>query len=224
VEVLFKRGCGVVVLACNTASAVAARALQQQWLPQHFPDRRILGIIAPTVEGVTQTPWSVKVPQFPQKFNTDTVAWFGTRVTVESKAYEHEIAKRCPRMHVVAEACPNLVPMIEAGAPKDDMRGVVQGYVQALLAQVEKAPEWAILGCTHYPLIQDLFVEALPPSTRVLDQPKVVADALEDYLERHPGLLESGHGGLACLTSGDPAEVSRVATLMMGKGVRFLAW
>lgn len=221
---LFMSGCKLVVLGCNTATAVAGRPLQQDWLPTvnaQRPGHRILGIIAPTVEAVTQTPWSVKEPVFPQKYNTDTVALFATEVTVNSGVYEAEIAKRCPKVTLVAQACPKLVPMIEGGAPRDEMRGAVREYVGALMGKAKKAPEWAILGCTHYPLIKDLFVEALPPSTRVMDQPKVVADALEDYLGRHPEVVGPRTGVVQYFTSGEPTEVSRVAELMMGRQIRF---
>lgn len=221
---LFMSGCRLVILGCNTATAVAARSLQQDWLPTvniQRPGHRILGIIAPTVEAVTQTPWSIKEPVFPQKYNTDTVALFATEVTVNSGVFGEEIAKRCPHVRLISQACPKLVPLIESGAARDDMRKVVRDYVDTLLGKVDSAPEWAILGCTHYPLIRDLFVEALPPATRVMDQPKVVADALEDYLGRHPELAGSRTGVIQYFTSGEPGEVSRVAELMMGKEIRF---
>lgn len=221
---LFMSGCKLVVLGCNTATAVAGRSLQQDWLPTvntQRPGHRILGIIAPTVEAVTQTPWSVKEPVFPQKYNTDMVALFATEVTVNSGVYEAEIAKRCPRVQVVAQACPKLVPLIESGAARDVMRAAVREYVEALMGKAGRAPAWAILGCTHYPLIKDLFMEVLPPSTRVMDQPKVVADALEDYLERHPEVVGPRTGVVQYFTSGDPVEVSRVAEMMMGRAIRF---
>lgn len=221
---LFLSGCKLVVLGCNTATAVAGRGLQQDWLPvvnAQRPGHRILGIIAPTVEAVTQTPWSVKTPVFPQKYNTDTIALFATEVTVNSGVYEAEIAKRCPRVRVAAKACPKLVPLIERGASDDEMRVAVKEYVAELLGGLGEVPQWAILGCTHYPLIKHLFVEALPPQTRVLDQPKVVADALEDYLERHAEVVGSRSGLTQYFTSGDPLEVSRVAEMMMGRAIRF---
>src|SRR5262245_35873167 len=122
---LFLSGCKLVVLGCNTATAVAAHKLQAEWLPEvnaQRPGHKILGIIAPTVEAVTQTPWSVKVPVFPQKYNTDTIALFATEVTVNSGVYEAEVAKRCPQVKLMAMACPKLVPLIEGGAPREEMR------------------------------------------------------------------------------------------------------
>jgi glutamate racemase len=94
--------------------------------------------------------------------------------------------------------------------------------VQALLATTDKAPEWAILGCTHYPLVAHHFRAALPPQTRLLDQPLAVANGLEDYFSRHPEVGGGTHAGLVqYFTSGDVAEVSRVAELFLGQPVRF---
>ncbi|PIZ29697.1 MAG: glutamate racemase [Alphaproteobacteria bacterium CG_4_10_14_0_8_um_filter_53_9] len=220
---LFMSGCKLVILACNTATAAAGRTLQQEWLPEVNKGRaghKILGIIAPTVEAVTQTPWSIKTPVFPQKYNDDTIALFATKVTVESGVYETEIAKRCPRVRLVGQACPALVPLIERGAPKDELRAAVAAYVAEMMDKTPVMPEWAILGCTHYPHVQDLFAEALPPRVRILSQPRVVADALEDYLERHASLVGPRHGLIQYFTSGDPAEVARVAA-SMGCDVRW---
>ena len=100
VEELFGRGARVVLLGCNTATAVAARTLQRDWLPgSRWKGHNILGIVAPTVEAATQTPWAVTSPQYPQKYNTDIVAVFGTLRTITSGVYPEEIGKRCPETH-----------------------------------------------------------------------------------------------------------------------------
>ncbi|NBV54764.1 MAG: glutamate racemase, partial [Proteobacteria bacterium] len=204
---LFMAGCKLVILGCNTATAVAGRTLQQEWLPTVNAQRgghRILGIIAPTVEAVTQTPWSVKEPVFPQKYNTDVYALFATEVTVRSGVYEAEVAKRCPKARVVSLACPKLVPLIESGALKAQMAAAAKIYVDELLVKSGVIPQWAILGCTHFPLIEDLFRAALPPQVRILSQPQVVADGLEDYLARHPDVVgsrvASGRGAVQYFT------------------------
>lgn len=217
---LYEMGCGLVIMACNTATAVAGRTLQQTWLPEAWPERRLLGIIAPTVEAATQTPWHVKEPVFPQKFNTDTIALFATTATVQSGVYAEEIHKRCPRVQVASQACPRLVSMLESGAPRADIKVAVEDYVATLLGGLERTPEWAILGCTHYPLIADLFRAALPPETRLLDQPKVVANALEDYLERKPALAGAS-GAATYFTTGEVGEVRRVAEMFIGEYVPF---
>jgi len=214
VEALFGLGCHLVLLACNTATCVAARTLQRNWLPQtaFAASHNILGIVAPTVEAATQTPWAVTTPQYPQKFNTDVIAIFGTMRTVASAAYPQEILKRCPRATVVQQACPDLVSAIERGDDEASLDRIVKHWVDALLRQTGgSAPHRAILGCTHYPIVEHLFRRHMPAVTRILPQPDIVADSLEDYLARHPQYRRDGARttpGVTLLTSGKPTEVS----------------
>jgi glutamate racemase len=98
VEALFRRGCRLVLLGCNTATCVAARTLQKDWLPvSGWSGCNILGIVAPTVEAATQTPWAVTTPLYPQKYNTDVIAVFGTTRTIASHAYRRRFASAAPR-------------------------------------------------------------------------------------------------------------------------------
>ena len=212
VEQLYARGCTLVVLACNTASAVACRTLQQHWLPDSgHAGHNILGVVAPVVEVATQTPWAMTSPQYPQKYNADTIAVFGTTRTVSSGVYSEEIRKRCPKVTVYEQACHDLAGAIEMGAGKNDLDRMVEKYVSRLMERTGGlAPERAILGCTHFPLIEDMFVKHLPPSTRILSQPDVVADSLEDYLARHPEYRtqKTSENAPKLLTTGKPDKVS----------------
>jgi glutamate racemase len=218
---LFDAGCPLVMLACNTATAVACRTLQRDWLPATGRKGvNILGIVAPTVEAATQTPWAITTPQYPQKYMTDTIAVFGTARTISSGVYQEEIRKRCPRVKVVQQACPRLAGAIEAGAHAHEIDGLVAGYVADLMAATEgERPDRAILGCTHFPLIEGAFRRHLPAGTRLLSQPGIVADSLEDYIARHPEYLAVpgalGNTGrdfrgerVVLLTTGDSATVS----------------
>lgn len=218
VEGLFSAGAELVLLGCNTATAVAARTLQQDWLPRSpFAARRVLGIVAPTVEAATQTPWAVTTPQYPQKNNTDLIAVFGTTRTIVSNVYPEEIGKRCPRALVVQQAAAELAGAIEAGAGPDRLEAIVAAAVAALMQQTRgRVPDRAILGCTHFPLVEDLFRRHLPASTRLLSQPDVVADSLEDYLHRHPRFAVPAAAGtprVTLTTSGPPAEADRLARI-----------
>ena len=217
VDRLFRQGCRLVLLGCNTATCVAARTLQRGWLPvSGWTAHNVLGIVAPTVEAATQTPWAVATPQYPQKYNTDVVAVFGTTRTVASHAYPEEIRKRCPKATVVQQACAGLVAAIEAGAPESTMEALVEAAVAGLLAQTAgHPPHRAILGCTHYPLVEHLFRRHLPPFTRILSQPRVVADSLDDYLNRHPEYAEPAAGvtSTVLLTTGDVDSVNTTARL-----------
>ncbi len=217
VERLFHQGCRLVLLGCNTATCVAARTLQRGWLPvSGWKGHNVLGIVAPTVEAATQTPWAVSTPQYPQKYNTDVVAVFGTTRTVASHAYPEEIHKRCPRVTVVQQACAGLAGAIEAGATEATIEALIADAVGGLLARTPgQPPHRAILGCTHYPLVEHLFRRHLPPFTRILSQPRVVADSLEDYLTRYPEYRarNAGAAPTVLLTTGDPARVNRTARL-----------
>ncbi len=228
VEALFGRGCPLVLLGCNTATAVAARRLQREWLPATAWAARghnILGIVAPTVEAATQTPWAVTTPQYPQKYLTDRIAVFGTTRTIASNVYREEILKRCPKVEVVQQVCSELAGAIEAEAPEAELDRLVKAGIDGALAQANgAAPHRAILGCTHFPLVEPLFRAHLPPATRILSQPEIVADSLEDYLARHPRYVaKGGDGRLLLLTTGDPAKVSARAHVFWRDGLAFEA-
>jgi glutamate racemase len=213
VERLFALGCPLVILACNTATAIACRTLQQDWLPgAGYEKHNVLGVVAPMVEAATQTPWAATAPQYPQKYNTDTIAVFGTRRTIASNVYREEISKRCPKVTVFQQPCAELAGAIEAGRPEAELDAMVKGYVEELMARLDGAtPHQAILGCTHFPLVETLFVRHLPASTRLLSQPAVVADSLEDYLARHPefGLRIESDYTPELLTTGEPNAIAR---------------
>ena len=223
VEHLFDRGAKLVVLGCNTATAVALRALQRDWLPQAGrPGCNVLGIVAPTVEAATQTPFSVTTPQYPQKNNRDVIGVFGTTRTIASGVYEEEIFKRCPRVTVVAEACPELAAAIEDARPREALAAIVAGAVAAMEERLAgRRLDRAILGCTHFSLVEDLFAARLPPGARILSQPEIVADSLEDYLARHPAFAGPGAGGLRLFTTGDPESVGRTAARFWPEVGRF---
>jgi glutamate racemase len=226
VEALFRQGCRLVVLGCNTATCIAARALQREWLPRSaWSGRNVLGVVAPTVEAATQTPWACQTPQYPQKYNTDLIAVFGTTRTILSKAYAEEIGKRCPKARVEEQICAELAGAIEARVDEEGLDRLVMAGVDALLRRTaHQPPHRAILGCTHFPLVEHLFRRHLPPFTRILAQPQVVADSLEDYLVRHPGYVAQGQPSnerLRLLTTGEPAAINALAQVFWPGVQRF---
>jgi glutamate racemase len=170
-ERLFDAGANLVVLACNTASAIALRRLQQTWLPGY---RRalgrpinVLGIIVPTIEAATGLPWAHEAERLSDKVEAvDIVGVFCTRATAASRVYEIEIDKRRQDVAAFSEPCPNLAKMIESGMPTEALRTLVIFHVDALRTRIGRHPDRAILGCTHYEIIADLFREALPAARR----------------------------------------------------------
>lgn len=216
VQRLFDQGCRLVVLACNTASALALRRMQQTWLPDAYPDHRVLGVLVPMVEAITGVPWMADVPASTHAGIPRTIAIFATRRTVDSQAYPVEIGKRAPEVRVVQQACPDLVRMIEEDAPVAAMQELINGYSDALMESLNgAAPDAVMLGCTHYPLVADLFARALPDGVAVLNQPDLTARSLRAYLQRHPEFDQPAgmSGGVdRFLTTGPAAPVTRLAT------------
>ncbi|NGM50056.1 glutamate racemase [Caulobacter sp. 602-2] len=208
-ERLFEAGASLVVLACNTASAIALRRLQQTWLPGYRKQLgrpiNILGIIVPTIEAATGLPWEHEAERRGDKVEQlDVLGVFSTQGTTNSRVYEIEIDKRKQDLAVFSQACPDLVPMIEADAGVVELAKAVEGYVQALKTRIGRYPDRAVLGCTHYEIIADIFRAALPAGTPVIHQPQSTADSLERYLERHPEYDPGTGGGRVFLTTGQP--------------------
>ncbi len=209
IEMLFNRGCPLVVLACNTATAVALRQLQQNWLPNSVhKNKRVLGIIVPTVEVATST----------HDDASETLVVFGTQRTIESGVYEVEIHKRNPQAKVIPQTCAQLAGAIENGASEGELEQLVSEAVRECLQKTDgKAPQRALLGCTHFPIVEHLFKKHLPTSTQILSQGAAVADRLIDYLKRHPEFAQNENKQTDLfLTSGDALRVKADAKRFLG--------
>jgi glutamate racemase len=229
---LFDLGCDLVVLACNTASAIALRRLQQTWLPgyRHELGRavNVLGIIVPTIEAATGLPWTHEAAPLTRNDGKkaeqlDVLGVFSTPGTAASRVYEIEIDKRRPDVAVFSEPCPDLARMIEGGAVREEMQAAVEGHVAALKTRIGRHPDRAILGCTHYEIIAELFRTALPPGTPLIHQPAATADSLGVYLADHAE-YDSGQSGLRrFLTTGAPGQQNGLVEAFWGKSLRFEA-
>lgn len=174
VQALFALGCPLVILACNTASAKALRSIQQNDLPKIDPDRRVLGVIRPTVEVL------------PEATRTGHVGVLATPGTIASRSYSMELHKSAPHLNVTEMACPMWVPLVEnseADSPGADY--FVEKYCNALM-EADPQIDTVVLGCTHYPLLAPKIRRALPQGVKVLAQGDLVAESLADYLRRHP--------------------------------------
>ena len=202
---LFQAGCQLVILACNTASAKALHTIQQRDLPQWDPDRRVLGVIRPTVECVDRISQSKHI------------GIVGTAGTIASRSYEIEIAKLFPHIRVTGEACPMWVPLVEYNefdGPGADY--FVRKNLDHLL-QADPAIDTLILGCTHYPLLMRKIRTFLPAHITPFAQGEQVAASLEDYLRRHPEMDRKLTRGGSChfLTTEQTAKFSEAASLFL---------
>lgn len=214
VERLWDAGCDLVILACNTASAAALRRMQESWIPK---DKRVLGVFVPLIEALTERQWGDNSP--PREVAVKHVALFATPATVASRAFQRELAFRAIGVDVEAQACGGVVDAIEDG----DLilaEALVRSHVDALKRKMP-SPDAAILGCTHYPLMEKIFQDALGPEVKVYSQANLVAESLADYLQRRPEMLGSGTEGMY-LTTGDPKRVSANATQFLRKEIRFI--
>ncbi len=212
---LFEAGCDLVILACNTASAAALRRMQETWVPA---DKRVLGVFVPLIEALTERQWGDSSP--PREVAVKHVALFATPATVASRAFQRELAFRAIGVDVESQACGGVVDAIEEG----DMilaETLVRAHVEALRRKMPE-PDAAVLGCTHYPLVEHAFREALGPGVRVLSQPGLVAESLADYLRRRPQMAGPGTG-TRFLTTGKPARVSDRAMQFLQRRIAFEA-
>jgi glutamate racemase len=215
VHYLWDQGCDLVILACNTASAAALRRMQEAGVP---PGKRVLGVFVPLIEALTERQWGDNSP--PREVAVKHVALFATPATVASRAFQRELAFRAIGVDVEAQACGGVVDAIEEG----DMilaEALVRSHVDALRRKMPQ-PQAAVLGCTHYPLVQDVFADALGPDVQVFSQPALVAASLADYLERHPAMAGAG-GDSRFLTTGDARRVSDRATQFLRRRIVFEA-
>ncbi|MFW8593204.1 glutamate racemase [Cribrihabitans neustonicus] len=211
---MWDKGCDLVILACNTASAAALRRMQEGGLPK---GKRVLGVFVPLIEALTERRWGDNSP--PREVAVKHVALFATPATVASRAFQRELAFRAIGVDVEAQSCGGVVDAIEEG----DMilaEALVRSHVEALKRKMPH-PEAAVLGCTHYPLMQDVFQAALGPEVKVFSQGDLVADSLADYLQRHPDMHGNGTGGF--FTTGNPARVGDRATQFLRREITFQA-
>lgn len=215
VERLWDEGCDLVILACNTASAAALKRMQETWVPA---DKRVLGVFVPLIEALTERQWGDNSP--PREVAVKHVALFATPATVASRAFQRELAFRAIGVDVEAQPCGGVVDAIEQG---DEIlaEALVRSHVEALKRRMPH-PEAAILGCTHYPLMERAFQEALGPQVRVYSQAGIVADSLADYLVRRPDFHGAGTRS-RFLTTGDPRQVSDRATQFLRRPMHFEA-
>jgi glutamate racemase len=227
-ERLFAAGASLVVLACNTAAAVALRRLQQTWLPGFRQTLgrpvNVLGIIVPTIEAATGLPWTETGERLAEKVErVDVLGIFSTPATAASRVYEIEIDKRRADVAVFSEPCATLARDIESDTPEAEMRATIAGHVAALTRRIGRAPDRAILGCTHYEITAELFREALPPGTPLIHQPGATADAVDLYLSRHPEYDAGSSGARGFLTTGRAGAQNGLVERFWGAPLRFEA-
>ncbi|MDD2672943.1 MAG: aspartate/glutamate racemase family protein, partial [Syntrophales bacterium] len=199
----------LVLIACNTPSPNALRKIQQESLPQNFPRRRVLGVIRPSAEEVAEST------------SVHKVGVLATESVVAARSYIIEIRNQNPEVQVFQQACPMLVPLIEAG--ERDWIGtdmIVKRYLGELFAE-DGDIDAILLACTHYPILYDVFRRNIRPDVAILEQGPIVAKRLKDYLSRHPE-IESNlqKRGMRVFLSTDKTEkFDKLARIFYGEPV-----
>lgn len=206
---LFEMGCHLVILGCNTASAKALRTIQMNDLPVIAPDRRVLGVIRPTVEIIGDLTKSRHV------------GILATEGTVRSNSYNLEIQKFFPDIKVTGQACPLWAAIVEAGeAETEGADYFVRKRIGQLLEKDNKI-DTIILGCTHYPLLMNALRKAVPQGVTIVPQGEYVAASLEDYLRRHADMDArcSKHATTRYFTTESPERFKECATIFLNEDV-----
>lgn len=202
VQELFDRGCDLVILACNTASAKALRTIQQNDLERIGPGKKVLGVIRPSTE---------LLGNYSKSHHIGVLA---TEGTVSSQSYVIELNKFFPECTVHQQACPMWVPLIESNEHHtEEGRAFIRQDIEKLLKQ-SKDIDTILLGCTHYPLIKEEIEKIVPENIQVIAQGEIVANSLAEYLTRHPA-IEKGctkNGTLSFLTSENTEVFNKNAT------------
>lgn len=174
VEYLFRQDCQLVIIACNTASAEALRKIQQEYLPQHYSERRVLGVLIPAAEEVAQTT------------RNNRVGIIATRSTVDSQAYVAEIHKLNADIAVFQQATPLLVPLVENNALQY-AEPILKDYLTPLL---DENIDTLVLGCTHYPLLKPRIQAIVGDSIKIIAQDDIIPGKLAEYLSRHSEIAQ----------------------------------
>ena len=210
VQWFFEQGCSLVILACNTASAKGLRSIQQLDLPRIDPSKRVLGVIRPTTE---------MIGNFSE---TKSVGILATNGTVASNSYPVEIAKFFPGLKVYQEACPLWVPLIENNEHQNNGADFFVKKNLDSIFEKGKDIDVILLGCTHYPLLNEKIQENLPNGVRLISQGEIVANSLADYLQRHPEIEIkcSKTGQRVFYTTDSTEDFDNHATIFFGEAVR----
>ncbi|GAB4302732.1 MAG: glutamate racemase [Thiohalomonadaceae bacterium] len=200
---LVERGAKAVVVACNTATAIAVEHLRTLY---SLPIVAIEPAVKPAVH----------------RTSSGTVGVLATSATLASPRYAALLARYGDRARVVAQACPGLVERIEQGDwGGADTRRLLREYLAPLLAA---GADQIVLGCTHYPFLRPLIAEIAGPSVEVLETGPAVAAELRRRLLAAGTLQECGRGEVRFLTSGDPQRVAAVLLRLWPEDVALEAW
>lgn len=205
IDFLVKKGCKLIIVACNTASADALRHVQQIYKG----NPTILGVLVPAVED------ALKLTRF------GNIGIIGTRGTIKSDAYKKELNKRTKKeINVFQEACPLLVPLVEEGMTKGVLTNMLlKKYLRPLKhANVDTL----ILGCTHYPLLQKEIKRIMGRKCNIISSSEAGVKAIGDYFERHLDIEKSlsRNGNRTYYTTDSSDRFEKLGSVFLGEKIK----
>jgi glutamate racemase len=187
--------CKLILIACNTATAVALDAVRDE---SRVP---IIGVVRPGAAAAISA--SAR----------RSIGVLATTATVRSGAYNRAVRDLDPLADVVQQACPALVPLVESGkAASPEAETAVRGYVQPLLTEggvVQPVVDTLLLGCTHYPVLREVIEKVAGPGVRVVDSATTTALAVREVLQSHRLVRAGGAPSHRVFATG-PADRFRV--------------
>lgn len=199
-----------VVIACNTATALAMQTLKAE-----FADLTISGVIDP---GAKAAVVAAGAKQYP------VIGILATEATIRSQAYERAIIRRRGRARMLLRPAPLLAPIIEDGRPEDDplVRLALKQYLEPMM---RRGMDVLVLGCTHYPIYKDLIQRMVGSKVKVIDSADRCAEDVQRRLRTY-GLLKSGVGDdsgktglMRCFVTDDSPRFMTLASRFMGEEV-----
>lgn len=204
IDYLFEHDCGLVIVACNTASAEALRQLQIEYLPTRHPGKHLLGVLIPAAEAAAAAT------------RTRHIGVIATTATVDSGAFDRELTKLLPDVHVTSVAAPLLVPLIENDGAKW-APPIIGSYLAAL-----SGIDTLILGCTHYPIFKHLMASQMGDGVIIISQDEIIPPKLKSYLEKHSDLRSelSRNRSRKFLVTDLTNQAVQLAARLYGKSVR----
>lgn len=171
-DFLLKKGCKVILIACNSASTNAFEEVRK-----HVGDKAtVLNVVDPVVRFVAENE------------EMKSVGVIGTKATIDSRTYPDRLARLDPKITVSSLATPLFVPMIEEGFVFDDISNAI---IRAYLSRRELQDiDSLILGCTHYPIIRNQISRYYNFEVNVIDTARIVAESVRDFLQQNDLLSE----------------------------------
>ncbi len=193
VDFLFKEGCDLIILACNTASSDTLREIQQKYLPKHYPQKKVIGVLIPAAEEAAKATLNKKI------------GIIATERTVHSNAFKRELIKLNPKVKVFQKACPLLVPIVEYGEQKSKATILIlESYLKPL---IKKGIDTLILGCTHYGILEKEIQSIVGVKIKIISESNILSKKLKSYLARHPEIEKNlGRNGTVNFFSTDMTD------------------